>query len=375
MIPSLPGLLSPSIARRVLAGARHWTLLSPLACALLLGGRGFGADGLVYSCILGMALLGTIASAVHHSEVVAHRIGEPYGTLVLALAITMIEVALIVSLMISAGAAATALARDTVFASIMLILTGLLGLCFLVGGRHHGEQAFGQNGVSASLAALATIAALTLVFPSYTTTAVGPVYSASQLGVVATASLLLYATFLFVQTVRHRDYFLPAPGTGREEAHADPPGNARTLFSAAVLVGSLIVVVLTAETLAPTIESAVLVLEAPKALVGIIISTVVLMPEGFAAVRAAKRNRLQTSLNLSLGSALASIGFTIPAVAIYSLFSGGTLTLGLAPKESVLLALAVLVTSLSLNTGRTTVLQGMVHLVIFLVFIFTAIVP
>jgi Ca2+:H+ antiporter len=334
-----------------------------------------GADGLLYSSLLGAGLLGAVVAAVHHSEVVAHRIGEPYGTLVLALTVTMIEVALIVSLMISGGRAATALARDTVFASTMLILTGLIGLCFLIGGRHHTEQSFRLDGVSASLAILATIATLTLIFPNFTISAPGPSYNSSQLGFVATVSLLLYATFIFVQTVRHRDYFLPPVGTDGDDTHADTPSNRAALISAGVLLGCLITVVLTAELLAPLIESAVIRMNAPKAVQGLILSTVVLMPEGYAAIRAAHRNRLQTSLNLALGSALASIGFTIPAVAIISLFIGWPLILGLAPKESVLLGLALLVSSLSLNTGRTTVLQGAVHLTIFLVYVFTVIVP
>jgi Ca2+:H+ antiporter len=355
--------------------ALHWALLSPLACAVLLGSHVMGADGLIVGGLLGIGLIGSVAAAVHHTEVVAHGIGEPYGTLVLALSITMIEVALIVSLMISGGAAATALARDTVFASTMLILTGVLGLCFLIGGRHHREQTFGLDGVSASLATLATIAGLTLVFPNYTTSVQGPLYSPSQLAVVASVSLLLYATFIFVQTVRHRDYFLPAQGGDRENAHAPAPGAAGTIFSAVLLAACLIVVVLAAETLAPRIEATVLSLHAPKALVGVIISGVVLMPEGYAAIRSAQRNRLQNSLNLTLGSALASIGFTIPAIAIISLINGWPLTLGLPAKESVLLGLALFVSCLSLNTGRTTILQGTVHLVIFFVYLFTVIVP
>ncbi len=358
-----------------LAGVLHWAYLLPIACAVLLVARAFGAQGIVFSCLLVVALLGAVISAVHHSEVVAHRIGEPYGTLVLALTVTMIEVALIVSLMISGGAAAMALARDTVFAAIMLILTGLMGLCFLIGGRHHREQSFVLDGVSASLATLATIAALTLVFPNYTTTAPGPSYSPIQLGFVAAVSMLLYGTFIFVQTVRHRDYFLPRAVSLADDVHEAPPSNRKTLISAGFLLGCLIAVVVTAEVLSPQIEAAVIRMNAPKELVGLILSGVVLMPEGYASVRAAHRNRLQTSLNLGLGSALASIGFTIPAVAIISLFNGWTISLGLAPKESVLLGLALLVSSLSLNTGRTTVLQGAVHLTIFMVYVFTVVVP
>jgi Ca2+:H+ antiporter len=352
-----------------------WSIISPAVCWLLLLGLAFGARGTIYAALLGIGLISAVLSAVHHAEVVAHRVGEPLGTLVLALAVTMIEVALIVSLMLSGGPAATALARDTVFATIMIILNGLLGLCLLVGGGNFGEQSFGLRGVSASLATLAAIAALTLVLPNYTTTVIGPFYSASQLGFVATVSLILYGTFIFVQTVRHRDYFLPPEAAPDPDSHAVPPSNRMALISAALLLSCIGAVVIIAEALAPTVEAVVHAAGAPDTLVGIIIASIVLMPEGFAAVRAARRDRLQTSLNLTLGSALASIGFTIPAVAIISIIAGWTLTLGLDTKGTVLLALSLFVASLSLNTGRTTILQGAVHLVLFAVYLFTIVVP
>jgi Ca2+:H+ antiporter len=310
---------------------------------------------------------------VHHAEVVAHQVGEPYGTLVLALAITVIEVALIVSMMLAGGPQTTALARDTVFAAVMLILNGIVGLCLLAGGSKHREQTFGQLGVSASLTTLAAIAVLTLVLPNYTTSVVGPVYSASQLAFVAVVSLVLYGTFVLVQTVRHRDYFLPAQADA--EAHAAPPGAKVAAMSSGLLLLGLVAVVLLAKALAPTIEAAVDQAGAPKAVVGIIIAMVVLLPEGLAAFRAAQANRLQTSLNLALGSALASIGLTIPAVAIVSLATGWTLTLGLDVKSVVLLLLSLFVTTLSLSTGRTTVLQGTVHLVLLATYLFTTVVP
>ena len=325
--------------------------------------------------LLAVALVGTVLSAVHHAEVVAHKVGEPYGTLVLALAITVIEVALIVSMMLAGGPETTALARDTVFAAVMLILNGIVGLCLLVGGSRYREQTFGQLGVSASLTTLAAIAALTLVLPNYTTTTPGPMYSPSQLAFVAVVSLVLYGTFVLVQTVRHRDYFLPPEATTDEDAHAAPPQGKLAAASAGLLLLALVAVVLMAKALAPTIEGAVASAGAPKAVVGIIIAMVVLLPEGLAAFRAARANRLQTSLNLALGSALASIGLTIPAVAIVSLATGWTLTLGLDIKSSVLLLLSLFVSTLSLSTGRTTVLQGTVHLVLLATYLFTTIVP
>jgi Ca2+:H+ antiporter len=352
-----------------------WSVVSPIACWLLLAGVAFGMTGAVYALLLGIGLLMGVLSAVHHAEVVAHRVGEPYGTLVLAVAVTVIEVALIVSLMLSGGPATTALARDTVFAAIMIILNGIVGICLLVGGSRFGEQSFGLRGVSASLATLAAIAFLTLVLPNYTTTVPGPFYSSSQLVFAAIVSLVLYGTFVLVQTVRHRDYFLSAEAAGNEDVHAVPPSNRAASLGAGLLLACLGAVVLLAKALAPTVEAAVEAAGAPETLVGIIIAAVVLLPEGLAAVRAARINRLQASLNLALGSALASIGLTIPAVVIVSLMTGWTLTLGLDAKAAVLLVLSLFVSTLSLGTGRTTVLQGAVHLVIFAAYLFTTIVP
>jgi Ca2+:H+ antiporter len=350
-----------------------WSIAWPVIAWCLLAGNLAGLSGIWWVLLLTAGLVGTVLSAVHHAEVVAHQVGEPYGTLVLALAITVIEVALIVSMMLAGGPQTTALARDTVFAAVMLILNGIVGLCLLAGGSKHREQTFGQLGVSASLTTLAAIAVLTLVLPNFTTSIQGPVYSASQLAFVAVVSLVLYGTFVLVQTVRHRDYFLPAQADA--EAHAAPPGTKIATVSSGLLLLGLVAVVLLAKALAPTIESAVDKAGAPKAVVGIIIAMVVLLPEGLAAFRAAQANRLQTSLNLALGSALASIGLTIPAVAIVSLATGWTLTLGLDVKSVVLLLLSLFVTSLSLSTGRTTVLQGVVHLVLLATYLFTTIVP
>ena len=351
-----------------------WSTAAPVAGWLLLAGTWAGWGG-AYLLLVVAGLVACVMASVHHAEVVAHRVGEPYGTLVLAIAITVIEVALIVSLMLAGGEATAALARDTVFAAVMIILNGIVGACLLVGGGRHHEQAFGLHGVSASLATLAAIAVLTLVLPNYTTTVPGPVYSPSQLGFIAIVSLVLYGTFVLVQAVRHRDYFLPRDEPGDEDTHAAPPGLGATWASGVLLCIALTAVVLLGKALAPSVERAVAAMGAPKALVGIIIATVVLLPEGSAAIRAALANRLQTSLNLALGSALASIGLTIPAVAIVSLSTGWTLSLGLDAKSSVLLVLSLFVASLSLGTGRTTVLQGTVHMVIFAVYLFTTIVP
>jgi len=351
-----------------------WTLAAPAVAWLVFAGTQLGWGG-AFLPLVAAGLIGGVLAAVHHAEVVAHRVGEPFGTLVLAVAVTVIEVALIVSLMIAGGAAATALARDTVFAAVMIILNGIVGACLLLGGVRHREQSFGLHGVSASLATLAAIVVLTLILPNYTVSDPGPVFTSSQLAFIAVVSLILYGTFVFAQIIRHRDYFLPEATPGDETTHAAAPTTRAASASAVLLIACLGVVVLLAKALAPSIEAGVAAIGAPNALVGVIIAAVVLFPEGLAALRAARANRLQTSLNLALGSALASIGLTIPAVAILSLATDIKLTLGIDVKSTVLLLLSLFVTSISLGTGRTTVLQGTVLLVIFATYLFTTIVP
>lgn len=352
----------------------RWSIWVPLAAWVVLGGSHF-ATGPAYSLLLAGGLIGSVLAGVHHAEVVAHRLGEPYGTLMLAIAITVIEVALIVSLMIAGGPSTVALARDTVFAAVMIILNGIVGLCLLVGGSRYREQVFGIYGVNAALVTLASIAVLTMILPNYTATTAGPVYAPSQLAFIAVVSLVLYVTFVLMQTVSHRDYFLPEEDPADEALHAARPDGRATALSAALMLAALAAVVLLAKALAPDVEAAITRLGAPKALVGIIIAAVVLLPEGLAALRAARANRLQTSLNLALGSALASIGLTIPAVALVSLATGWTLTLGLDTISSTLFLLSLFVTTMTLGTGRTNLLQGVVHLVLFAVYLFTTIVP
>ena len=256
----------------------------------------------------------------------------------------------------------------------MIICNGLVGVCLLWGGARHFEQGFKLEGASAALAVLTALVTLTLVLPNYTTTTPGPSFTTAQLVFAGVMSAVLYGSFVFVQTVRHRDYFLP-PEAADEETHAPVPSRAAAWTSAGVLLIALGAVVGLAKALTPTVEAGVAAAGAPKAVIGIVIAGVVLLPEGLAALRAARANRLQTSLNLALGSALASIGLTIPAVAAVSVLLGKPLALGLGPKEEVLLALTVVVGVITLGTGRTTVLQGIVHLAIFAAFLFLAVVP
>jgi len=349
-----------------------WTLVAPVLglLAALFGVAKMGSGGTVVAVVV---LIASVLAAVHHAEVIAHKVGEPFGTLVLAIAVTVIEVSLIVSLMLSDAGGATELARDTVFAAIMIILNFIIGLCLVAGAARHVEQRFTLTGMSAALGVLTAMAVLSLILPNYTSSTSGPTYATSQLVFVAVVSLILYGTFILVQTVRHRDYFLPA--SDDHDDHAAPPSTRATGIAFGVLLVALASVVLLAKTLSPTIEAAVLGAGLPLAVVGVVIAALVLAPESLAAYKAAKRNRLQTSLNLALGSALATIGLTIPSVAIVSLLLGLPLSLGIDPKSMTLLALSLFVATLSLGTGRTTVLQGVVHLVIFAAYLFTTIVP
>ena len=354
-------------------GLPLWAVLFPLAGvpAVLLSVYAMGAIGTAIAAVI---LIGSVVAAVHHAEVVAHRVGEPFGTLVLAVAVTVIEVSLIVSLMLSGSGDVAALARDTVFAAIMIILNFIIGLCLLTGGLKHGEQRFTLRGISAALATLAALVVLSLILPNYTTSVPGPTYAPSQLLFVALVSVVLYGTFVLVQTVRHRDYFLPA-GDIEAEDHAAPPTNRTAWTAFGVLLVALVVVVMLAKGLSSRVEDAIAAAGLPHAIVGVVIAGLVLAPESLAAYNAARRDRLQTSLNLALGSALATIGLTIPAVAIVSLALGLPLALGIGAKAMILLALSLFVVTISLGTGRTTVLQGVVHLVIFAAYLFTTVIP
>jgi Ca2+:H+ antiporter len=349
--------------------------ISPVLALAVLGAAAFMPLSLVLSMLCVIALVGAVLSAVHHAEVVAHRVGEPFGTLVLAVAITVIEVALIISLMMAAGPGKAALPRDTIYAAVMIICNGVVGVCLLVGGLHHREQSFRIEGTGPGLAALVALSTLSLVLPTFTTSSPEGTYTYSQLVFVGASSLALWAVFVFVQTVRHRDYFLPHVGADDEQAHAPPPSLGRTWASLGLLLMSLVGVVGLAKVLSPLIEGAVAAASAPKAVVGIVIAMLVLLPETWAAVRAARADRLQTSMNLAIGSALASIGLTIPAVVAASVVLGLPLVLGLESKDMVLLGLTFLVGSITLASGRTNVMQGAVHLVIFAAFLFLALVP
>ena len=355
-------------------GTPVWSFLLPIAACLLLAVVWDRPLGWVLLGVVVLALFASVFAAVHHAEVIALRVGEPFGTLVLALAVTVIEASLIVALMLSGGEATSALARDTVFATVMIICNGVVGVCLLLGALRHRVLEFRVEGTNLSFSVLATLATLTLVLPSYTVTEPGPQFSTSQLVFAGLVSLALYGVFVFVQTVRHREYFLPIEGES-EEPHVPTPSLTVAWTSLALLFLSLVAVVGLAKSLSPSIGAAVENASVPHTVVGIAIALMVLLPETWAAARAALRNRMQTSFNLALGSALATIGLTIPVVAATSIALDLRLDLGLADKEVALLALTLLITAMTVSRGRATVLQGAVHLVLFAVFLFLAVVP
>lgn len=360
------------------SAATQWTTVVPLLALLVLAltwhrdlpGWVVG----VVSCFLA----GAVLAAVHHAEVVAHRVGEPFGSLVLAVAVTVIEVALIVTLMADGGDKSATLARDTVFAAVMITCNGILGLSILAAAFRHRVAVFNAEGTGAALATIGTLATLSLVLPTFTTSSPGPQFAPAQLAFAAAASIVLYGLFVATLTVRHRDYFLPVSSEGKvldDEDHADPP-TVRQMVTSLVLLGvALISVVGLAKGVSPTIESAVYSAGLPSSVVGVVIALLVLLPETIAALRAARRNRVQTSLNLALGSALASIGLTIPAVAIASHWLAGPLVLGLDPSHLVLLALTLVVGTLTVIPRRATPLQGAVHLAILAAYVVLAINP
>lgn len=353
-----------------------WTAIAPAAglFVLFLVSAMPSVGALQWLLVVG--LFGGVIAAVHHAEVIAHKVGEPYGTLVLALAVTAIEVALIVSMMLSGGADTAGLPRDTVFAAVMLILNGIIGFSLLAGSRRHRIQHYQVDGVTAALATLSAIVILTLVLPNFTTTSSGPTYTAAQLAFIAIVTLVLFAAFTLFQAVGHRDYFLPVDnGDAAADEHVAPPSKRETLASIVLLLVALVVVVLSAKLLAPAMEAALDRAGAPRAVVGILIAALVLLPEGVAAIRAAIANRLQTSLNLAMGSAIASIGLTIPTVAIVALAMDWPLALGLDRKSTILLALTLFVASISLRTGRTNLQIGIVHVVLLGTYLFMSFVP
>jgi Ca2+:H+ antiporter len=327
------------------------------------------AFGLVYAAVLLVILFGTVFAAVHHAEVIAHKIGEPYGTLLLTLSVIIIEVAVIATIMLGDKAVPT-LARDTVFAVVMIVCNGLVGLCILAGGLRYQEQEFQVSGSKVYLSVLIVLSTITLILPNYTLTTPGPLFSALQLGFVSVVTMILYGLFLYTQTVLHRDYFI----TDDEDDDGEPPSHSIAM-NGVLLVVSLVTVVMLAKSFSVVVDAGGAAIGAPPAFTGIVVALLVLLPESVAALSAARHNKLQKSINLSLGSALATISLTIPAVALAAYLLDKPLLLGLPPSEMVLLIMTFAISMLTFATGVTNILFGMVHMLVFAVFLLTVFAP
>jgi Ca2+:H+ antiporter len=358
--------------------ARHlqWTLAVPAVALIALVATWGRKPGDVVLALVAALLAGAVLASVHHAEVVAHRVGEPLGSLILAVAVTVIEVGLIVALMASGDSDTDTLARDTVFAAAMITCNGVVGLCLVVATLRRRIATFNAEGTATALATVITLATLCLVLPTFTTSTPGSTFSPTQLVFAGVASATTYALFVFVQNVRHRDFFVPpdvAPGA--EEAHTDTPSDRTALLSLATLVLSLVAVIGLAKVESPAIEDAVDAVGAPPSAVGVAIALLVLLPETLAAYRNARRDRLQTSFNLAYGSAVASIGLTIPAVALASIWLDGSLVLGLSSTQITLLVLTAGIGALTILPGRATLQEGGLHLVIFGAFLLLAVNP
>ena len=349
-----------------------------LAVLLFAGATALGftftpsASGLVFAAALLVILFGTVFAAVHHAEMIAERIGEPYGTLLLTLAVTIIEVALIATIMLGEKEVPT-LARDTVFAVVMIVCNGLVGICIFIGGLRYREQDFQITGSNLYLSVLFVMATITLIMPNYTLTASGPIYSAGQLGFVSVVTLILYGVFLYTQTIRHRDYFVSAAAEAAESGtHAS---NRMLGLSVVLLLVSLLAVVLLAKKFSLVVDVVSARIGAPPAFAGVLVALLILLPEGVAAIGAARKNDLQKSINLALGSSLATIGLTVPTVAVAAWALDKQLVLGLDAQGMVLLLLTFVLSMLTFGTGRTNILFGLVHMVVFAVFVFLVFVP
>ncbi|ACU75613.1 sodium/calcium exchanger membrane region [Catenulispora acidiphila DSM 44928] len=351
--------------------------------------------------VIAALLFGAVLAAVHHAEVVAHRVGEPFGSLVLAVAVTVIEVALIITMMSAKGAKGAGLARDTVFAAVMITCNGIAGLCLLLGALKRGLALFNADGTSTVFGAIITLAGLTLVLPTFTTSQPGPEFNDTQLTFAALASIAVYGLFISALTVRHRPDYLPVgrdgggAGSGSDSDagfesdtgfendtgfdedgyEGERPTARQALISLGLLVLALVAVVGLGKGVSPTIERGVDRAGLPASVVGVVIALMVLLPEAIAAVRAAQRDEVQTSLNLALGSAMASIGLTIPAIAVATVWLSTPLLLGLDASHMVLLAMTVAVGTLTFVRGRATLVQGGAHLVLCAGYLVLAVSP
>lgn len=317
-------------------------------------------------------ILWSAFGVVHEAEELADRLGEPYGTLILTLSIVVIEVALVAAVMLGAKAAPT-LGRDTMFAVIMIVMNGLVGLGLILGGLRHHRQNYNLDGAGAYLAAIIPLTTIALIIPNFTTSTPDGSLTVVQAVAFSVLTVVLYGIFLLLQTGRHSDFFLDfvKPGADAPEARAAHPdaGRGAILRHAGLLLVSLLPIVLLSKSLAAILDHGIKALGAPSALGGVIIAAIVFTPEGISAVKAIRRDQLQRAINLCLGAVTSTVGLTVPAVLAIGLISGQRVVLGLAPAEMAVLAMTLLLSVITFSRQGTTVLEGAVHLVVFFAYL------
>lgn len=330
----------------------------------------------VYPLIF-VVLAASVLASVHHAEVLAAKVGEPFGSIVLALAVTVIEVGIIIMIMSGGGAGVESLLRDTIFSVVMLTTNLIVGISLFVSTKNGKLGYFNAEGAGTALAAVMSLSVLTLVLPRFTTSSPGPVFSHSQFIFAAAASIIIYLSFIFTQTKRHRDFFLPidAQGNVLSSPVTHAPGNAVAVTSLILLLVSLVSVVGIAKVSAPFLESSLIKLGIPNSLVGVVIALMILSPETLAAYNAAKRGKLMVGLNLAYGSSLASIGLTIPAMLLANFWLQTQFELGLNATQLVLLCISAFVSALTIIPGRATRQESLLHLALAAAYIFLAVVP
>ena len=375
--PALPQRPERSFLKVISGLYREWPLLMNMTTtALFLGfGSGWLADlsnSLWFAFILMWLFTVILLSAfavVRHAENLADRLGEPLGTLILTLAVTGIEVMMIAAVMY-AGHGNSALARDAMFAVVMIVLNGMVGLSLLLGGLRYHEQTYNLQGANAFLAVIVPLAALGLVLPNYTVSSPGPTFSTPQATFLIVMSLGLYGVFLAIQNLRHRDYFIaPRPAETMDGQRAEGRGVRSVAYHLPLLLAYLLPLVILSKQLAVPINYGIRVLDAPPALGGFLVAVLILAPESLGAARAALANQLQRSVNILLGSVLATISLTIPAVLTIGFITGQTIILGLDAVDTILLLLTLGVSTLTFASARTNVLLGAVHLLLFLAYL------
>jgi Ca2+:H+ antiporter len=325
-----------------------------------------GVMGVVFLWLF-LAVLWLAISVVRHADRLAIKCGEPYGTLILTLSAISIEVMMISAAMLH-GKNNPTLARDMMFAVIMIALNGLIGLSLLLGGLRHREQHYNLQGASAYLNTIMALSVLGLVLPNFTTSMSGPRFSTEQEVFLAVTSIGLYAIFLLIQTMRHSEYFMDTRGAGHTSEH-DAGAMHSISYHAVMLILYLVVVIVLAEKFAIPLDNSIERFGMPQAFGGAIVAGLVLAPEALSAINAARKNQLQRSVNILHGSVLASIGLTIPAVLTIGMISKRTVTLGIEGGNLPLLLLTLAVSVVTFTSGKTSVLQGCIHLLLFAVFL------